>query len=68
VSDRGRINIRSTLTLGAQNIEKVALGEAMNGENAAVKAYHNALAKDLPPETQAIVDRQSRQIEAVREM
>jgi uncharacterized protein (TIGR02284 family) len=64
---RGRINIRSALTIGPQNIEKVALGEAMHGENAAVKAYQNARAKDLPPEAQAIVDRQGKQVEAVRE-
>jgi uncharacterized protein (TIGR02284 family) len=64
---RGRINIRSALTIGPQNMEKVALGEALHGENAAVKAYQSARAKDLPPETLAIVDRQGKQVEAVRE-
>ena len=66
VIHRGRINIRSTLTIGDQNVENVALGEAMHGENAAIKAYKRALAKELPAEAHVIVERQLKEIEDVR--
>ncbi|MCI0398773.1 MAG: PA2169 family four-helix-bundle protein [Chloroflexi bacterium] len=67
VIHRGRINIRAALTIGAQSVENVVLTEALHGENAAVKAYKNALSKGLPAETQAIVQRQYEAIEAARE-
>ena len=67
VIHRGRINIRSALTIGDQNVENVALGEAIHGENAAVKAYKRALSNDLPAETRAIIERQLTEIENVRD-
>lgn len=64
---RGRIDILSTLTIGAQNVENMILNEAALGEKAAVQAYQNALAKALPSETKALVEQQYEQIRAVKE-
>jgi uncharacterized protein (TIGR02284 family) len=66
VIHRGRINIRSALTIGHHHVENVALGEAMHGENAVLKAYRGALDRELPAETQAVVERQLKEIEDVR--
>lgn len=62
---RGRIDIKATLTIGPQNVENVVLGEAILGEIAAVRTYKNALRKEVPAETRAIVERQAREIQAV---
>jgi uncharacterized protein (TIGR02284 family) len=66
VIHRGRINIRSALTIGNQNVENVALGEARHGENAVVKAYKRALGKDFTIETRALIEGQLKEIEEVR--
>lgn len=66
VIHRGRINIRSALTIGHHNVENVALGEAIHGENAVIKAYKRALGIELPAETRAIIERQLEEIEEVR--
>jgi uncharacterized protein (TIGR02284 family) len=63
---RGRISIRLALTIGDQNVENIALGEAIHGENAVVNAYSRALSKDLPEETLAIIERQLTEIEDIR--
>jgi uncharacterized protein (TIGR02284 family) len=55
---RGRIDIFATLTIGAENVEKVLLKEVMLGERVAIKAYENALKKELPPETRSMLERQ----------
>lgn len=55
---RGRIDIFATLTIGAENLEKVLLKEVMLGERVAIKAYENTLKKDLPPETRAMLEDQ----------
>lgn len=55
---RGRIDIFATLTIGAESVEKVLLKEVMVGERVAIKSYENALKKELPPETRAILERQ----------
>lgn len=62
---RGRIDIKATLTIGRPNVEDVVLREAMVGERTAVRTYRNALEKEMPAETKAIVERQAREIEAV---
>jgi uncharacterized protein (TIGR02284 family) len=62
---RGRIDILATLTIGPENIEKYVLGEALRGENAAVKIYEKALRQNLPDETRAVVQRQAERIQAV---
>ena len=67
VIHRGRINIRSALTIGPQNVENVALGEALHGEKAVIKAYKKALSNEFPAGTQSIVERQRREIEDVRD-
>lgn len=64
---RGRIDIKATLTIGPQNVENVVLGEAMLGEIAAVRTYKNALQKEVPAETRAVVERQAREIRAVND-
>jgi len=55
---RGRIDIFATLTIGAENVEKVLLKEVMLGERVAIKAYENALKKELPPEIRSMLERQ----------
>ena len=62
---RGRIDIFATLTIGAENVEKVLLKEVMLGERVAIKAYENALKKELPPETRSMLERQ---FEALRKV
>lgn len=62
---RGRIDIKATLTIGPQNVENVVLNEAILGETAAVRTYKNALRKEMPAETRAIVERQAEEIQAV---
>ena len=62
---RGRIDIFATLTIGAENVEKVLLKEIMLGERVAIKAYENALKKELPPETRSMLERQ---FEALRKV
>ncbi|MDQ3004627.1 MAG: PA2169 family four-helix-bundle protein [Chloroflexota bacterium] len=55
---RGRIDIFATLTIGAENVEKVLLKEVMLGEGVAIRAYENTLKKELPPETRSMLERQ----------
>jgi uncharacterized protein (TIGR02284 family) len=62
---RGRIDIFATLTIGAENVEKVLLKEVILGERVAIKAYENALKKELPPETRSMLERQ---FEALRKV
>jgi uncharacterized protein (TIGR02284 family) len=62
---RGRIDIFATLTIGAENIEKVLLKEVMLGERVAIKAYENTLKKDLPPETRAMLEDQFQMVRKV---
>ncbi len=54
---RGRINILATLTIGMQNVENIALGEAIIGEKAAINAYRKALAKPMPVEIRTTLER-----------
>lgn len=58
---RGWINLKSAIT-GKQ--EHAILEEAERGEDVAVDAYRDALAKDLPSDIQGIV---RRQFEAIQE-
>lgn len=62
---RGRIDIFATLTIGAENVEKVLLKEVMLGERVAIKAYENTLKKDLPPETRAMLQDQFQMLRKV---
>ena len=62
---RGRIDIFATLTIGAENVEKVLLKEVMLGERVAIKAYENALKKELPPETRATLEDQFQMLRKV---
>jgi len=64
---RGRMDIFAALTIGAQNVENVVLGEALLGENAAVSAYRRDQAAVLPAETRALLERQYQQIKATRD-
>lgn len=64
---RGRINIRAALTIGPHNVEKVILGEALKGEKVLLNAYGKTLGEELPAETQAIVKRQSDELQQVRD-
>jgi len=67
VIHRGRIDIFATLTIGAQNVENVVLGEALLGEKAAVNAYRGAMATILPAETRALLERQYQQVKETHE-
>ncbi len=67
VIHRGRINIVAALTIGPLNVEKTVLKEARRGENAIVKAYENALSKELPASTRELLERQLEAIRAARE-
>jgi len=67
VIHRGRIDIFATLTIGAQNVENVVLGEALLGEKAAVNAYQGAMATILPAETRALLERQYQQVKETHE-
>ena len=62
---RGRIDIFATLTIGAENVEKVLLKEVMLGEGVAIRAYENALRKELPPETRSMLERQFEELRKV---
>jgi len=62
---RGRIDIFATLTIGAENVEKVLLKEVMLGEGVAIKAYENALKKELPSETRSMLERQFEELRKV---
>lgn len=65
VIHRGRIDIMATLTIGAENVEKVALREAVIGEKAVLQAYQKALRKELPAETRKLLEAQQQQIQTV---
>ena len=52
---RGWINLKEAL---AKNEDKAIINEAETGEDAAVKAYQDALTKNLPSIVQSIVQRQ----------
>jgi uncharacterized protein (TIGR02284 family) len=60
---RGRITMLANLTIGVQNAENVVLSEAVVGEQAAVSAYKRAVATALPAGIQALVKRQSTQVQ-----
>ena len=62
---RGRIDIFATLTIGAENVEKVLLKEVLLGEGVAIRAYENALKKELPPETRSMLERQFEELRKV---
>ncbi len=57
---RGWLGLKNALTGGSDH---GILEEAERGEDAAVKNYRDALAKDLPADIQAIVSRQLRDIQ-----
>ena len=52
---RGWINLKEAL---AKDEDKAIINEAESGEDAAKKAYSEALQKSLPPEVKSIVERQ----------
>ena len=52
---RAWINIKSIIT---GKDDHAVLAECEKGEDAAKKAYHDALAKDLPPDVRMLVERQ----------
>jgi uncharacterized protein (TIGR02284 family) len=62
---RGRIDIFATLTIGAESVEKVLLKEVVLGEKVAIRAYENALKKELPPEIRAMLERQFEEVRKV---
>lgn len=61
---RGRIDIMSALTIGAESVERVVLREAVLGEKAVLKVYEKALGADLPEGIEKIIRQQKQQIEA----
>jgi uncharacterized protein (TIGR02284 family) len=61
---RGWMNLRSAMT---SKEAAALLGECERGEDAAVKAYREALKTELDPETRTIVSRQARGVEAVHD-
>lgn len=61
---RGWMNLKQAV---AGNDEAAIIAEAERGEDAAVEAYRKALAKDLPPDIQEVVDRQYREVLASHE-
>jgi uncharacterized protein (TIGR02284 family) len=64
---RGRIDIFAALTIGDENVEKVVLKEVVLGEGVALRAYENALKKDLPSEVRELVARQFDEVRRVVE-
>jgi uncharacterized protein (TIGR02284 family) len=56
---RGWIGLKSALT---GNDDHAILEEAERGEDAAVKNYRDALAKDLPADIRSVIDRQYRDV------
>ena len=51
---RGWVDLKSALSM---NDDKAILEECERGEDHAVQVYRDALAKDLPPEIRAVVER-----------
>lgn len=66
---RGWINLKTAFT---SNDEKAVINECERGEDVAMQSYKNALAKDLPADVRAVVERQYRGVqenhERVRQM
>ena len=58
---RGWIGLKSAIT---GNDDHAILAEAERGEDSAVKNYRDALSKNLPGETRAMVDLQYREIQS----
>jgi uncharacterized protein (TIGR02284 family) len=56
---RGWIGLKSALT---GNDDHAILEEAERGEDAAVKNYRDALAKDIPSDIRSLIDRQYRDV------
>lgn len=56
---RGWIGLKSAVT---GNDDHAILEEAERGEDAAVKNYRDALAKDLPSDIRSLIDRQYREV------
>src|SRR3972149_6522277 len=57
VIHRGRIDIFATLTIGAQNVENVVLGEALPGQTPPVNPYQGPMAKILSAVTGVLLER-----------
>jgi uncharacterized protein (TIGR02284 family) len=64
---RGRIDIFAALTIGDENVERVVLKEVVFGERVALRAYENALKKDLLPDVREIVAHQFEEVRRVVE-
>jgi uncharacterized protein (TIGR02284 family) len=64
VLHRGWMNLKEAV---ANNNEAAIIAEVERGEDAAVEAYRKALARDLPPDVQEVVDRQYRDVLATHE-
>lgn len=64
---RGWIDIKASLTIGRESVEQVVLAQAARGENAALRAYRNALQTPLPEEVQQMLQQQMAAIEKVSE-
>ena len=61
---RGWINIKSVVT---GNDDSAILNEAERGEDAAKKAYNNALAESLPANVQTVVQNQANEVNAAHD-
>lgn len=59
---RGWINIKAAMTIGAQRTENGVLEETQRGERVARRTYAQALEKELPDDTEALVRRQHQSI------
>lgn len=64
---RGQIDIFAALTIGDENVEQVILKEVTLGEGVALRAYANALKKDLPSEVRQMLARQFEEVQRVVE-
>lgn len=64
---RGWIDLTAAMIIGQENRENAVLAECVRGESFIVRAYQEALAKELPPAVRTLVERQSEQIKAVSE-
>jgi uncharacterized protein (TIGR02284 family) len=64
---RGRLAIFAGMATDQKSQETMILKEAALGERVAVRTYQRVLAKDLPPQTRELVERQYEEVSRVSE-
>jgi len=64
---RGWINLKATMSIGAENSQNIVLDEVARGERTADKRFQAALQAEMPEETRQLVEKCAHRVQAVQQ-